>query len=160
MTDTATAERIAGTYETEAIAAEGWSTSGSEAHIRATAALADQLVNLGVGPEAQKAFIAGQMTFEQAVATKTGAAAPGTIGIPGTVPAGGRVRGRIMTAVARVMPNGQSIPISVRPGRPVVMSTDVSAAKRLKRVQKLCRKLFPRRRTKRSVFKPNGKAIC
>ena len=63
---------------------------------------------------------------------------------PGVVaPAG--ARGRLMTLVARVMPTGQIIPVRQYPGSPALMSSDITAAKRVKRVASQAAKLFPKR---------------
>ncbi len=72
--------------------------------------------------------------------------APGAfpVGAPG-VPAPAGARGRLMTLVARIMPNGQIIPVGQFPGRPTLMSSDITAAKRVKRVAGQAAKLFPRR---------------
>lgn len=77
-------------------------------------------------------------------------------GLGGVLPAGGVAmpgmpaapRGRLQTLVARVMPGGQVIPVRAFPGRPALMSSDITAAKRVKRVMKLAAKLFPTRRAK------------
>ena len=49
------------------------------------------------------------------------------------------------------MPSGQVIPVRAYPGRPALMSSDITAAKRVKRVLKIAGKLFPTRRRAASV---------
>lgn len=71
-----------------------------------------------------------------------GIAMPGALGAP---------RGRLQTLVARVLPSGQVIPVRAFPGQPALMSSDMTAAKRVKRVMKAAAKLFPRRRAAKSI---------
>ncbi len=89
---------------------------------------------------------------------QVGAQVPAVIGagLGGILPAGGVAmpgvpaapRGRLQTLVARVLPGGQVIPVRAFPGRPALMSSDITAAKRVKRVLKIAGRLFPTRRAK------------
>lgn len=55
-------------------------------------------------------------------------------------------RGRIVTLKARLLPGQAPQPISITPGGVALYSRDITAANRLKRVQKKINRLFPRPR--------------
>ncbi|MCK4960309.1 MAG: hypothetical protein KAT00_12935 [Planctomycetes bacterium] len=99
-----------------------------------------------------QAEIALPAARQQLAAVQAGAPAAVSPFAAGAFPAGVAVqapagaRGRLMTLVARVMPNGQIIPVRQYPGRPALMSSDMTAAKRVKRVGQQAARLFPRRR--------------
>ncbi len=69
---------------------------------------------------------------------------PGALAAPLALPPG-MPRGRLQTLVARMMPDGTVIPVRTYPGRPALMSSDVTAAKRVRRIGKMVNKLFPSR---------------
>ena len=55
----------------------------------------------------------------------------------------GRGRGRTLTAVATVFPDGTVVPRKMMAGSPVAMSSDISAVKRLKTAKKRILKVVP-----------------
>ncbi len=55
----------------------------------------------------------------------------------------GAPRGKTITAEARVFPDGTIIPVRMRPGRPLVMSTDLQIVKRMKKVSRKLARAFP-----------------
>ncbi len=69
-------------------------------------------------------------------------------GGPTTVQAGAARRpgGRLMTAVARIYPDGTMEPISMTPGGVALYRRDLNACKRVRTVQKTVNRLFPVRR--------------
>lgn len=73
-----------------------------------------------------------------------GVARPGALAAPLGLPPG-LARGRLQTLVARMMPDGTVIPVRTYPGRPALMSSDITAAKRVRRIGKMVNKLFPSR---------------
>ena len=89
------------------------------------------------------------------------AVAPGLAGLPMAAPSGARgPRGKVATLVVRQDPTGAVELISTTPGRPALYQRDVTAAKRLKRVGKKIARLFPKRRSRKKVFKAAGSAIA
>lgn len=89
-------------------------------------------------------------------------AAPLVPGMPTLTPAGAArgPRGKVATLVVRQDPTGQVELLSTTPGRPALYQRDVTAAKRLKRVGKKIARLFPKRRSRKKVFKAAGSAIA
>jgi hypothetical protein len=85
----------------------------------------------------------------------------GIAGMPAMRPAAGRgPRGKVATLVVRQDPTGSVELLSTTPGRPALYQRDVTAAKRLKRVGKKIARLFPKRRSRKKVFKAAGSAIA
>lgn len=89
-----------------------------------------------------------------------GAGLPAVIpGVAGAVAASG-MKGRVMTLVVSQLPDGTVIPRSTTPGGVALYSRDMAAAARVKRIGKKVSKLFPKRRTKKKLFKPAGSAFA
>lgn len=89
------------------------------------------------------------------------AVAPGIAGMPAMAPSAARgPRGKVATLVVRQDPTGAVELLSTTPGRPALYQRDVTAAKRLKRVGKKIARLFPKRRSRKKVFKAAGSAIA
>ena len=72
--------------------------------------------------------------------TQTGAFAPTAAAMPA-------VRGKTMTAIATVYPDGRIVPKKITTGGVALYRRDLTAAKRVKRVQKEVNRLFPARRS-------------
>lgn len=74
-----------------------------------------------------------------------GAATQAAQGMTVVAPSGGACapRGKLVTAVAKVLENGQVIPLRMMPGTPVAMSSDLAAVRRSKAALKRLSKLFP-----------------
>ena len=95
---------------------------------------------------AARAQLAAVQAGAPAVIAPAGFPALGGIVQPGGVPAVAAPRGRIVTLVARIMPGGQIVPIRQYQGRPALMSSDMTAARRVKRIGQQVAKMFPKRR--------------
>ncbi len=79
-----------------------------------------------------------------------GAAQQAAFGMPTTAPTGAVMpRGKLVTAVARVMPNGAVVPVRMMPGRSLVTTADLATVKRVKKTHKLLSRAFPKPRKKR-----------
>ena len=88
-------------------------------------------------------------------------AAPGGGAVAGpAAAAAARPRGKIGTMVVRQVPGMAPQVVSVRQGGVALYAQDLAAVKRVKRVEKKLRSIFPRRPRKRAIFKPAGKAIA
>jgi len=67
-------------------------------------------------------------------------------------------RGRLVTAVGRVMPDGSITPVSQTPGGVALYSRDLLAAERVKRVSARINRIFPqRRRAAKVIYRYRGK---
>jgi len=67
-------------------------------------------------------------------------------------------RGRLVTAVGRVMPDGTIIPVSQTPGGVALYTGDLQAAERVKRVSARINRIFPaRRRAAKVIYRYRGK---
>ncbi len=82
-----------------------------------------------------------------------GAAQQAAMGMPVIAPRGPvQPRGRVVTATARVLENGQVIPMRMMPGRCIVTTADLSTVKRVKKAHKLLSRAFPKPRKKRRRY--------
>jgi len=68
-----------------------------------------------------------------------------------------RPRGKLMTAVAKVYPDGSIEPVSQTAGRPLLMSSDLTAVKRALRVSRDLNRRLPKRRSIRKAPVVKGK---
>lgn len=133
-----------------------------------TAAQADTLFGIAQSQGADAADRALLQTLQANRQAAAGGALaptlqPGAIAgaIPGGVPAarGAPGRGKIATMVVRQR-DGQVELVSSRQGGVALYAQDLAAVKRVKRVEKKLRRVFPRRPRKRKVFKAAGSAIA
>jgi len=115
---------------------------------------------------AQPVAVGGNGAMVPAVAGRAGvpalAGAAGALAIPGV--AGGvaapAMHGRVMTLVVSQLPDGTVVPRSATPGGVALYSRDMAAAARVKRIGKKVSRLFPKRRSKKKLFKPAGTAFA
>ena len=112
----------------------------------------------GLQPPAQAAAAAAT----PAAAMMAGAAGPAALqaamGMPVTARVNGAPRGRIVTAVARVMPNGTMIPVRMLPGRPLVTSADLATVKRVKKTARKLARAFPKPKARRRSYRSRPRA--
>jgi len=78
-----------------------------------------------------------------------GAAGQAAMGLPVAASAAPRSRGKLVTAVARMNPDGSITPVKMLPGSPVAMSSDLAAVRRVKSAKKRIKKMLPDRRSNR-----------
>ena len=123
----------------------GGAPTSAQATATATQRLAAQLAPQGAAGAAYPATVFGG-----------GAALSAAAGMPVSAGAAtGGARGRTVTAIATVLPNGQIIPRRMLPGSPVAMSSDLSAVRRLKRARTRINRMFPAaRRPKARSYRP------
>lgn len=113
---------------------------------------------VGIQPAAAPApFVAAPAPFVGAPTLFGGGGAvqQAAMGMPVVAPRPAAMpRGRTVTAVARVLPNGQVIPVRMMPGRCIVTTADLQTVKRVKKAMKLLNRSFPKPRKKRRRYAP------
>ena len=82
-----------------------------------------------------------------------GAAQSAAMGMPTSAPRGPyQPRGKTVTGVARVMPDGSVVPVRMMPGLCIVTTADLATVKRVKKAHKLLARAFPAPRKKRRKY--------
>ena len=115
---------------------------------------------VGIQPAAQPAAPAGGGMFGGGAVQQAAMGMPVMAPRPAAMP-----RGKTVTAVARVMPNGAVVPVRMMPGRCIVTTADLATVKRVKKAKKILDRAFPAPRKKRRRYSAprrshshNGKA--